>query len=70
MDAGSNQPERILLPLACRRLRMSRDQVILRINRRDLGGGQDEDFGRWFVVVDERFCRLADDVEDEEAKAV
>ncbi len=57
---GSNHPDRITLQTACRRLRMSRDQVILRINRRDLDGGQDPDFGRWFVVIDKRFLSLAD----------
>ena len=70
MDDSSNQPARILLPLACRLLRMSRDQVILRINRRDLDGGQDEDFGRWFVVVDERFRSLVSAAEAEQAEAV
>ncbi len=49
---------------------MSRDQVILRINRRDLEGGQDEDFGRWFVVVEDRFLALVAEAEAQEAKAI
>ena len=51
MEPASNQTDdRIPLPEACNRLRMSRDQVILRINKEDLAGGQH--LGRWFVTLE------------------
>jgi len=40
--------DRLTLQEACKRLEMSRDQVILRIQKKDLDGGQY--FGRWWYV--------------------
>ena len=50
MDPASKQPERIPLQEACQRLRMSREQLIPRIQKGELEGGQD--LGRWFVTLE------------------
>lgn len=41
--------DRLTLQEACQRLEMSRDQVILRIQKKDLVGGQE--LGRWWWVT-------------------
>ena len=50
MDLASKQPERIPLQEACLRLRMSREQVMPRIQKGELEGGQDSFSGRWYVT--------------------
>ena len=50
MDPASKQPERIPLQEACLRLGMSRDQVMPRIQKGELEGGQDSFSGRWYVT--------------------
>jgi hypothetical protein len=50
--------ERIALPAACSELRMSRDQVIHRINTGQLEGGQL--LGRWYVARAAIDAALAD----------
>ena len=51
MDPLSNQTDdQIPLPEACNRLRLSRHQVIRRINKEELVGGQY--MGRWFVTLE------------------
>ena len=44
-----DESEQISLSEACRRLRMSRERVILRINNGELIGGQT--MGRWWFVT-------------------
>ena len=50
MDVASKQSERIPLQEACLRLRMSREQVMPRIQKGELEGGQDSFSGRWYVT--------------------
>ena len=50
MDLASKQPERIPLQEACLRLQMSREQVMPRIQKGELEGGQDSFSGRWYVT--------------------
>ena len=59
MDLASNQPQRIPLPEACSRLQMTREQVIPRIQKGELQGGQD--LGRWFVTLESIDRYLADE---------
>ncbi len=65
MDPGSNQSERIPLPEACSRLQMTREQVIPRIQKGELEGGQD--LGRWFVTPESIKRYLAAESEAAEA---
>ncbi len=66
MEPVSNQSQRIPLPEACNRLRMSRDQVILRINKGDVDGGQH--LGRWFVTLESIERYLAEAAEAASAR--
>ncbi len=50
MAKTSSTVERVALPDACSELRMSREQVIRRVNIGELEGGRDPDLGRWFVT--------------------
>ena len=52
MDRASKQPERIPLQEACQRLRMSREQVMPRLQRGELDGGKDSFSGRWWVTLE------------------
>ncbi len=52
MKSDSNQSERIPLQEACIRLRMSREQVLPRLQRGDLDGGKDAFSGRWWVTLE------------------
>ncbi len=52
MDGASKQSERIPLQEACQRLRMSREQVMPRLQRGDLDGGKDKLSGHWYVTLE------------------
>ena len=52
MKGASKQSERIPLQEACQRLRMSREQVMPRLQRGDLDGGKDQLSGHWYVTLE------------------